>query len=73
MQKLLWEGNTTHRLYIGDPDYRPYECTLIGTIEVTPPKKTVVKEAGLTGCGRRWEFIVPPDAKNVKCTYEIEE
>ena len=52
----------------------------IGTIEVEVPKKTVTKEAedrGPTGEGDRSgyieRFFIPANAKNIKCTYEVEE
>ena len=54
---------------------------LIGTIDldIQKPKKTVVKEAGgmrkecygYDKVGVEWKL--PAEAKNVKCTYEIEE
>lgn len=48
--------------------------------ETTQPKKTVTKEAedrGPTGQGDRsgyiGQFFIPANAKNIKCTYEVEE
>ena len=60
----------------GCPQYEP-----LGTIEVEEPKKTVTKgamqwpldTAALPGEYNLFKFCVPFGARNIKCTYEIEE
>ena len=56
-------------------------CDVVGTIEVDPPKKTVVKEANVQSMesareahqDQWWTFKIPVSAENIKCTYEVEE
>jgi len=41
---------------------------------IAVPKKTVVKEAyAIEGTDATVTFTIPTNAKNVKCTYEVEE
>jgi len=52
------------------------DYTFLGEIEIQEPKKTVVKEADgiLTKSTDECRlYYVPQNAKNIKCTYEVEE
>jgi hypothetical protein len=76
MKMELWKSFSgvihVNRLYTED--------TLLGTIEVTEPKKVVTKEHKLFG---EWqnpattihlpEPVIPVGAKNVRLLYDIEE
>lgn len=60
-------------------DISPYgRCLRLESI-TEEKKKTVVKEAEqispirISSMTRLHEFMIPVNAKNVKCTYEIEE
>jgi hypothetical protein len=51
---------------------------LLGAVEVQEPKKTVTKEAEVTIVGNRGnmhvgDVLIPPYAKDIKCTYKVEE
>jgi hypothetical protein len=58
-------------------DAEGWQC--IGTIEVTEPKKIVTKEGrrfldrSLGGGEDEVGFIVPSNAENVRCLYEVRE
>ena len=72
-------GIGTDKDYLAEWSFLGYE-----EIQLEKPKKTVVKEAKETGAGcyvyggthgshLTKIYRLPVDAKNVKCTYEVEE
>ena len=86
MKVELWRDsrNEIRRFEIGalTPRLNNYNFDMLGHEEINmieKPKKTVVKEAFeniFDSSSLEWaakKFLVPLKAKNIKCTYEIEE
>jgi hypothetical protein len=77
MKAKLFQGRDGAYLVLpGKPDIT--DATFVGTIEIEEPKKIVKHEANPfyiddNGHDIRYTFVIPLDAQNVKCTYEMEE
>jgi len=79
----LYADRETGALYgdVGELVLKQAIVKFVGEIEVKKPKKAVVKEIELpNACPMHWHshygtagVTIPPNAKNIKLTYEVEE